>query len=295
MQRVASVAGETIDGPLSSSVRTRLPWLYGQSRDDLPRRGHDCALRVDADSGSRACGVPASGRGTGRNRRDADPDTDRPGNRAWRARRHQRAQAPGPRSRSRRPSTGSGWESWLRSLPIVWKQNTGLGLVLGLAMLGNMLIAGSVGAAVPLFLRRIGWDPAVSAVVVVTTVTDVFGFMLFSRHRKRLYQHDHLGRSPAAEPAGAQSRGRGALTTFCGRPSRKAITFETAPSFSSSMPSGRLVGEVRRQDDLLAGQHGVVPAPAAPDRRRRAPRPQGGRSPGPGSGRPCRSALLCPR
>ena len=62
---------------------------------------------------------------------------------------------------------------------IIWKQNVGLGLVLGVSMLGNMLIAGSVGAGVPLLLRRIGLDPAVASAVVVTTVTDVFGFLLF--------------------------------------------------------------------------------------------------------------------
>jgi len=62
---------------------------------------------------------------------------------------------------------------------MLWKQNAGLGLVLGLAMLGNMVIAGSIGAAVPLFLRRIGVDPAVASAVIVTTFTDVFGFLLF--------------------------------------------------------------------------------------------------------------------
>ena len=64
-------------------------------------------------------------------------------------------------------------------IAFVWKQNPGLSLVLGVAMLGNMIIAGSVGAAVPLFLRRIGQDPAVASAVVVTTATDVFGFLLF--------------------------------------------------------------------------------------------------------------------
>ena len=64
-------------------------------------------------------------------------------------------------------------------IAVLWKQNVGLGLVLGISMLGNMLIAGSVGAAVPLFLRRMGLDPAVASAVVVTTVTDVFGFLLF--------------------------------------------------------------------------------------------------------------------
>ena len=65
------------------------------------------------------------------------------------------------------------------AIAIIWKQNLGLGFVLGVAMLGNMIIAGSVGAAVPLFLRRIGQDPAVASAVVVTTATDVFGFLLF--------------------------------------------------------------------------------------------------------------------
>ena len=45
-------------------------------------------------------------------------------------------------------------------------------------MLGNMTIAGTAGAGVPLFLRRVGIDPAVASAIVVTTFTDVFGFLL---------------------------------------------------------------------------------------------------------------------
>ncbi len=62
---------------------------------------------------------------------------------------------------------------------LVWTGNFGIGLVLGLAMVGNMVIAGLAGAGVPLFLRRIGVDPAVASAVVVTTFTDVCGFLLF--------------------------------------------------------------------------------------------------------------------
>ncbi len=61
----------------------------------------------------------------------------------------------------------------------LWHGNIALSLVLGLAMLGNMLVAGFVGAAVPLLLRWLGFDPAVSAAVVVTTATDVMGFFFF--------------------------------------------------------------------------------------------------------------------
>lgn len=60
-----------------------------------------------------------------------------------------------------------------------WKGNATLGLVLGLAMLGNMLIAGLAGAGVPLLLRQLRMDPAVSSAVFVTTFTDVIGFALF--------------------------------------------------------------------------------------------------------------------
>ncbi|MDE2745120.1 MAG: magnesium transporter [Chloroflexota bacterium] len=65
------------------------------------------------------------------------------------------------------------------AIAIIWQGNYGLALVLGIAMMGNMLIAGTVGAGVPLLMRRVGIDPAVASAVVVTTFTDVFGFLLF--------------------------------------------------------------------------------------------------------------------
>ncbi|MCH7738431.1 MAG: magnesium transporter, partial [Chloroflexi bacterium] len=61
----------------------------------------------------------------------------------------------------------------------LWKGNFTLGVVLGLAMLGNMLVAGMFGAGVPLLLRHLRMDPAVSSAVFVTTFTDVIGFVLF--------------------------------------------------------------------------------------------------------------------
>ena len=61
----------------------------------------------------------------------------------------------------------------------LWKGTLILGVVLGVAMVGNMIIAGLTGAGVPLVLRRLRVDPAVSSSVFVTTFTDVFGFLLF--------------------------------------------------------------------------------------------------------------------
>ena len=61
----------------------------------------------------------------------------------------------------------------------LWKSNPFLGLVLGLAMLANMLVAGLAGAGIPLLLRRLRLDPAVASAVIVTTFTDVCGFAVF--------------------------------------------------------------------------------------------------------------------
>ncbi len=60
-----------------------------------------------------------------------------------------------------------------------WKGSYMLGVVLGLAMLGNMVIAGLSGAGIPLLLARLKIDPALASAVVVTTCTDVAGFFLF--------------------------------------------------------------------------------------------------------------------
>ena len=61
----------------------------------------------------------------------------------------------------------------------IWQGNPILGLVLALAMTGNMVVASIAGAGVPLLLRGFKMDPAVSAAVFVTTFTDVIGFALF--------------------------------------------------------------------------------------------------------------------
>ena len=53
------------------------------------------------------------------------------------------------------------------------------GLVVGLAMLLNMAFATIAGYAVPVILKKINVDPALSSSVFVTTVTDGLGFFFF--------------------------------------------------------------------------------------------------------------------
>jgi magnesium transporter len=60
-----------------------------------------------------------------------------------------------------------------------WFRDPGLGLVIGLAMIVNMIVAGLFGAVIPLALDRVKIDPAVASAVFLTTVTDVVGFFAF--------------------------------------------------------------------------------------------------------------------
>lgn len=53
-----------------------------------------------------------------------------------------------------------------------------LGLVVFMAMVCNLFIAGFAGSAVPLFLQRIKVDPAVASSILITAFTDILGFSL---------------------------------------------------------------------------------------------------------------------
>jgi len=60
-----------------------------------------------------------------------------------------------------------------------WNQSPMLGLVLAVAMIFNLVIAGFFGAFIPLLMKAMGKDPATSATIFITTATDVFGFFVF--------------------------------------------------------------------------------------------------------------------
>jgi len=61
----------------------------------------------------------------------------------------------------------------------VFNKSPMLGLVLGISMVLNLIIAGFFGTLIPLLLDRIGKDPAASATIFITTMTDVPGFFIF--------------------------------------------------------------------------------------------------------------------
>lgn len=61
----------------------------------------------------------------------------------------------------------------------LWKGSPLLGVILGLAMITNMLVAALAGTLIPVALKRLRVDPAVATGVIVTTFTDCSGFLSF--------------------------------------------------------------------------------------------------------------------
>jgi magnesium transporter len=57
--------------------------------------------------------------------------------------------------------------------------NAFLGVIILVAMIGNLIVAGVFGFFVPVMLKKFGSDPAVSSSIFVTTATDVLGFFIF--------------------------------------------------------------------------------------------------------------------
>jgi magnesium transporter len=60
-----------------------------------------------------------------------------------------------------------------------WSGSPALAAVIGIAMVTSMIVAGLAGAAIPLLLTTLGQDPAQSSSIILTTVTDVVGFLSF--------------------------------------------------------------------------------------------------------------------
>ena len=61
----------------------------------------------------------------------------------------------------------------------LWSGSMGLGMVIALAMVVSMVVAGVFGAVVPIVMQRLGQDPAVASSIILTTGTDVAGFLAF--------------------------------------------------------------------------------------------------------------------
>ncbi|MEM7465254.1 MAG: magnesium transporter [Pseudomonadota bacterium] len=71
------------------------------------------------------------------------------------------------------------WASVVALVSGLWFQDLSLGLVIGAALVINLVTAAIAGALIPIILKRLNIDPALAGAVALTTVTDVTGFFAF--------------------------------------------------------------------------------------------------------------------
>jgi len=71
------------------------------------------------------------------------------------------------------------WALVVGAVAVLWFNDLAIGGIIAVAMVVNLIAAAFAGATIPLLMQRLGIDPALSASVVLTTVTDVVGFFVF--------------------------------------------------------------------------------------------------------------------
>ena len=76
-------------------------------------------------------------------------------------------------------TTGIAIGAIISVLGFIWEGNYVFGIVIGVAMILNMMVATMAGYIVPVILKKLKVDPALASAVFVTTVTDVLGFFFF--------------------------------------------------------------------------------------------------------------------
>ncbi|WP_457858417.1 magnesium transporter [Psychrobacter pulmonis] len=74
---------------------------------------------------------------------------------------------------------GTIWAIIMAIIAQLWFHDVKISAVIGLAIAINMTAANVSGISIPLMLKRMNIDPALSASVILTTVTDIVGFMSF--------------------------------------------------------------------------------------------------------------------
>lgn len=68
------------------------------------------------------------------------------------------------------------WALVVAAVATLWYHDYGLGLIIAMAMIINLVVSAAAGVVIPMLLQRIGIDPALAGGVALTTVTDVVGF-----------------------------------------------------------------------------------------------------------------------
>jgi len=64
-------------------------------------------------------------------------------------------------------------------IALIFNHNLMLGVIVGISMITNLIVAGLFGSVIPLIMKKLGKDPATSAAIFITTATDMLGFFVF--------------------------------------------------------------------------------------------------------------------
>jgi magnesium transporter len=76
-------------------------------------------------------------------------------------------------------TTGLANAAVMAAIAYFWKGQALLAVIIGAALVFNMLVAAVVGVTIPIALKTFRIDPAIASSVIITTFTDVFGFFSF--------------------------------------------------------------------------------------------------------------------
>ncbi|MEW5756622.1 MAG: magnesium transporter [Pseudomonadota bacterium] len=71
------------------------------------------------------------------------------------------------------------WSLVIAAVTLLWFQDMEISMVIAAAIVVNLIAAAASGVFIPVILHRMGIDPAISGAVILTTVTDVVGFLSF--------------------------------------------------------------------------------------------------------------------
>jgi len=74
---------------------------------------------------------------------------------------------------------GIAWAALVALIASLWFDDLNIGLIIGVALVINLVCAALSGLAIPFLLQRLRIDPAHAGTVLLTTITDVVGFMAF--------------------------------------------------------------------------------------------------------------------
>ena len=71
------------------------------------------------------------------------------------------------------------WAAVVAVMAVARFHDMTLGIIIAMAMVINLLVAALAGTLIPVILKRLSIDPALSGGVLLTTITDVVGFVAF--------------------------------------------------------------------------------------------------------------------